>query len=352
MGGYAKWFADMPATNGYPLTVAFPRDNEMTVVGMGAFGQDRAPPEGSPWRGVKRHLGTPSFTSVHYTAGYQADLLAQAMEPYAGGRIGLVGPECLSWSLVSNLQKRFSNTEFIDASDLVDRIKAIKSAEEISLIRRTASLQERAMEAVFAAIRPGMRDIEVSAIAEQVGHALGSEQGIFLCASSAIDTPVMKSNRHGQNRVICEGDLFTLLIENNGPGGFYGEFGRSCILGRTTAQMQDEFAEAVEAQDYAASLLKPGASCKEIWESYNAFMRARGWPEERRLHSHGQGYDLVERPLVRFDEPMPIAAGMNMAIHPTRASERTHAWLCDNFLVTETGAERLHQSPRKITELG
>ena len=352
MGGYAKWFTDMPATNGYPLCVAFPADDEMTVVGMGAFGQDRRPPDSSPWRGVKRHLGTAAFTSVHYTATYQADLLALALEPFQAGRIGLLGPECLSWSLVSTLHKRFPSATFLDASDLVDRIKAIKSEEEIALIRRTCALQEQAMQAAFAAARPGLRDIELSAIAEQVGHNLGSEQGIFLCASASFGTPAMKANRHGQNRVLQEGDIFTLLVENNGPGGFYGEFGRSCVLGKATPQMHQEFQDAVQAQDYAASLLLPGTDCAQAWESYNAYMRDRGWPEEKRLHCHGQGYDLVERPLVRFDETMKLAAGMFMAIHPNRVAERTHAWLCDNFLITGTGAERVHQAARVITELG
>jgi Xaa-Pro aminopeptidase len=351
MGGYVKWFTDMPATNGYPMTVAFPQDDEMTVVGMGPFGQDRRPPAAGPWRGVKRHMTTPSFTSANFTSSYHAELIAKAVQPYARGQIGLVGPECLSWSLVNALQQQFSSATFSDASDLVDNIKAIKSSEEIALIRRTCDLQERCMAAVFTAIKPGMRDIELSALAEQVGHALGSEQGIFLCGSAPIGESGTKSNRHGQNRFIREGDVFTLLVENNGPGGFYGEFGRTCVLGRATNKMQEEFAEAVQAQDYAASLLVPGASCSEIWEQYNAFMRDRSWPEERRLYAHGQGYDLVERPLIRFDEKMRIAAGMNIPIHPNRVSDRTHAWLCDNFLVTESGAERIHQAPRIITEL-
>ena len=27
MGGYVRWFTDMPATNGYPNTVVFPHDD-------------------------------------------------------------------------------------------------------------------------------------------------------------------------------------------------------------------------------------------------------------------------------------------------------------------------------------
>ncbi len=32
MGGYVKYFTDVPSTNGYPVTVIFPRDEPMTVV--------------------------------------------------------------------------------------------------------------------------------------------------------------------------------------------------------------------------------------------------------------------------------------------------------------------------------
>ena len=38
MGGNVKYFTDLPATNGYPLTVVFPRDDLMTLVSQGPFG--------------------------------------------------------------------------------------------------------------------------------------------------------------------------------------------------------------------------------------------------------------------------------------------------------------------------
>src|SRR3982074_3198994 len=54
MGGYVRYFTDMPATNGYPNTVVFPRDADMTVVQHGPFcGSQELPPEGDGvWRGV------------------------------------------------------------------------------------------------------------------------------------------------------------------------------------------------------------------------------------------------------------------------------------------------------------
>ena len=355
MGGYVKYFTDLPATNGYPVTVVFPRDGRMTVIGQGPFNLVRElPPEGDGLRrGVGTFMGTPSYASVPYSAEYDAALAEKALSRFSGGTIGLLGTAAMSFALVDYFRRKFSKAKFVNASDSVDRIKAVKSEEEIALMRRTAAMQDAAMEAVFKAVRPGMRDLEAAAVAEQVGHKFGSEQGLFMCASGPVGTAAVMSNRHTQNRVIREGDQFTLLIENNGPGGYYTEIGRTCVLGKASQEMQDEFAFVLEAQKFTVNLLRPGAACRDIWESYNAFMRDHGRPEEKRLHCHSQGYDMVERPLVRFDETLPIQKSSIVALHPTYVTERTYSWCCDNFLIGEGGVvERLHKFPQKIFELG
>jgi Xaa-Pro aminopeptidase len=355
MGGYVKYFTDLPATNGYPLTVVFPRDDLMTAVGMGPFGGDADPtanPDGIN-RGVKQVLTTPSFASCHYTAAYDAELAARALAPYAGGTIGLVGTAAMSFALVDYLQKgRFSNSRFVDAADMVDRIKAIKSAEERELIRRAAAMQDGAMRAAFDAIEPGMRDRDVAAIAQCYSQRHGSENGIYLCASMPADAPSAFSQRHYQNRVIQEGDVVALLVEDSGPGGMYAELGRTCVVGKASAELKDEFAFALEARKFNLGLLKPGTPCADIFAAYNDFMRRNGRPEERRLHCHGQGYDLVERPLIRSDEPMTIAQDMNIVVHPTYMRGHVLSWVCDNYLIEANGpSERLHRFPEAITEL-
>ncbi len=258
-------------------------------------------------RGVKQWLTTPSYASCHYTASYDPELAAKALAPYAGGTIGLLGTYQMSFAMVDHLQKgRFSNSRFVDASDTVDRIKVIKSAEERELVRRAAAMQDGAMRAAFAAIEPGMRDRDVAAIAQCHSQRNGSENGIYLCASMPPDRPAQFSQRHFQNRVIEKGDVIALLVEDSGPGGMYTELGRTCVVGKASAELKDEFAFALEARKFNLDLLKPGTPCKDIFAAYNDFMRKNGRPEEKRLHCHGQGYDLVERPLIRSDEPMTI----------------------------------------------
>ncbi len=80
MGGYVKYFTDLPATNGYPRTVIFPHDDLMSTVGQGPHGMDReVPPEGDGMlRGVKRALTTPSYASAPFIRDYGPELAAKA----------------------------------------------------------------------------------------------------------------------------------------------------------------------------------------------------------------------------------------------------------------------------------
>jgi Xaa-Pro aminopeptidase len=355
MGGYVKYFTDIPATHGYPYTVIFPKDEDMTVIIQSQFGDDRLlPPEGDGYRrGVKRVLGAPYFYSVQYSTVYDAQLAEKTLAAYAGKTIGLLGRGTLPISLVDHLRGQLTTAKFVDATDMVDRIKVVKSDEEIRHIRRTAAVQDGAIEAAMRAVAPGKREIEIAAVAEHFVLDHGGEQGLFLASSHPFGDPAPWGNRHLQNRALREGDMFTLLIESNGPGGFYTEISRTCVIGKAPGQMKEEFEMLLEARKFTLNLLKPGASCKDIWESYNGFLRKHAKPEEKRLYCHGQGYDLVERPLVRFDEPMPIQKGMNIACHPTFISGGVFNTICDNYLIGEAGAmERIHKCPEKIYELG
>ena len=355
MGGYVRYFTDMPATNGYPNTVVFPRDDEMTVVCQGPVGGSETTAQGDlSWRGVKKIMTTPSYASAHYTKDYDPELAAKALEPFRNGTIGYVGTYQMSYATLDFIKRAFPKAHYVDASDMVDKIKVIKSAEEIDLVKRAALMQDGAMRAAFAAAKPGMRDTEVAAIAQQYSVSHGSENGIYLCASMPLGTPSKFGNKHLQNRVIQKGDQIALLVEDNGPGGMYTELGRSCVVGvKVPQEMKDELAFVMEARKITLDLLKPGTPSKDVWDGFNAFMRKNGRPMEARLYCHGQGYDLVERPLVRNDEPMAIEKDMNIVVHPTYIHAGYLNWLCDNYIIGGNGpGDRLHQFPEEVVEAG
>jgi Xaa-Pro aminopeptidase len=343
LGGAVKYFTDIPANNGYPRTVIFHADAHMTIVEMGAFGAGRVF-EGSDdvHRGVGEILHTPSFPSIDYTAAYDAELVAAA----------LVNPGGLLAGFSTHLRAALPGVEWSDASPWVEAIKAIKSDEELGLIRRTAALQDAVFSRVAAAIRPGLRDIDVTALAQHEAQKLGSEQGIYLGASARIGVRSPFMGRHFQGRVLGAGDHLSLLIEVNGPGGFYTEIARTLVLGKASQQLREAFENVREAQQHTLSLLKPGTPCRAIASAHDTWMKARGLPPETRLYAHGQGYDMVERPLIRRDDDMKIAEGMNLAVHPGYETPEFFAVICDNYIIGPDGPGAcLHRTEKKLFEI-
>jgi len=354
LGGYVKWFTDFPAYNGYPRTVIFHADDAMTVIDMGPGGTVRNfEGQNKVHRGVGELLCTPSFTSVAYTDGYQGDLAVGALKHRGYKRIGLLGAGAMPYRLVQQIETALGDTtDIVDATEWLDEIKAVKSEEEMELVRQCALMQDEIFARVARKIKPGMRDNDVTALAHYEGRLLGSEQGLFLGSSAPLGQPASFVDRYLQGRVLQQGDHFALLIENSGPGGMYTEIARTMVFGKASSELLEGFESVKEAQDYTLSLMKPGVLCRDVAAAHDAFMARYGVGPEKRLYAHGQGYDLVERPLIRADETMAIAEGMNFAVHPGYETPTQWAVICDNYLIGENGpGECLHKTPKKIFEL-
>ena len=354
LGGYVKWFTDFPAYNGYPRTVIFHADDAMTVVDMGPAGTRRnLGGHNKTQRGVGELICTPAFTSIAYTDGYQGELALGELKRRGYKRIGMLGQGAMPYRFVSQIVTGLTgSTEIVDATEWVDAIKAIKSEEEMILVRRCAEMQDEIFARVCRKIKPGMRDNNITALAQYEGRLLGSEQGLFLGSSAPLGQPASFVDRYMQGRVLRDGEHFSLLIENAGPGGMYTEIARTVVFGKASNELLDGFETVREAQEHTLSKIKPGVPCRDIAAAHDAFMAARGIGPEKRLYAHGQGYDLVERPLIREDETMSIEAGMNLAVHPGYETSSQWAVICDNYLVGQDGPGAcLHKTEKKVFEL-
>jgi Xaa-Pro aminopeptidase len=349
LGGYIRWFSDFPARESYPFTVIFPVDDGMTTIACGNFPpSDYFPPQWAA-RGIKQRLGAPYFPSMHYTGTMDAELAVGVLKEKKGATIGLVGRTSIPITFYEYITGHLPGYKFVDATDYIDNLKVIKSPEEIEFIKETAGLQDEAMEHVRKSIRPGRRDFEIFAEAQYAMSIRGSSRQLILVGSNPKGVVIRWQVRHFQNRVIREGDQINVLIETNGPGGFYTEIGRVFSLGKPAQALQDAMGTAIEAQKVSLKLLKPGADPKELWDANNEFLQKRGYLPERRLYAHGQGYDLVERPAIRFDEPMKIQAGMNLTVHPWAINDLAWSVVTDNYLITETGVSAcLHKTQKEV----
>ena len=353
IGGLVRWFSNQPATNGYPLSIVFHVEAGMSLVEQGPFdGLRVAGSEEEAATGVARRLTTPSYASVHYSGAYDAQIAVAELRRLGARRIGLVAPAAMYHSFGQHLREALADCTLSDATDMVDRIKAIKSAEERQCMREVAAMQDKVMAAMAEVIRPGLKDFEIAAHAQLLGQRLGSEQGIFLCSSAPPGQAASFRPRSMQGRTLQRGDVFSLLIENNGAGGYYTELSRIFVLGRASDELQQAHAAVLQAQRFALSLLRPGAACADIFAAHNAWMRDQGLAEERRISVHGMGYDMVERPLIRHDETMHIEEHMAIVVHPGILNEQMFVHNTEIYLIEAQGpGECLHKTPRRIVEL-
>ena len=353
LGGYFRWFTGIPPLGTYPQSVIFPASGPMTIVHHGDFGGEAdLDPVNGPHYGIARRLTTPMFPAVHYCADYDADLIAREVLKSGFKTIALPGASMMYHGFASRLQQQLGAIHHADITDALDDLKAVKSEEDIGWIRKAALMQDEIFGKVLAHVKPGMHDYEVMAYSNYIGEMLDGETGYFLGSSSPPGKPALFRMKSHHGRRMESGDVLVWQAENSGPGGYFAHMCRYIVLGRAPQELTDMIGQTIDMQKFTLDLLKPGARCSDIFAEYNAAMKKRGFQGEKRLHCHGQGYENVERPLIRSDETMRIAANMNIGIHPIVANERVAATISDNFLIRTDGPhERLHQTPQKVFEL-
>jgi Xaa-Pro aminopeptidase len=351
LGGYAKYFADLPSTI-YPVSLIFPRDGETTSILHGP--RHPAPPNPPLWtaRGIGKRISIPVVPTFAYTSTLDAEKVVEELAPHGRCRIGLVGPRFFAATFYEYIRQNLTAAEFIDATDLVDNVTMVKSAEEIKLTRETCSMQDAVFNYALTRIWPGRREFEIYAEVMQKCFEMGSSQANVMVGSAQPGSPAKHMLQLYTNRMLEKGDQFVLLIEANGLSGLFGEIFRHVCLGKAPSELQEQFEAAQQAQKITLDLLKPGETPGAIWDAHNRFLKQVGYMEETRVFAHGQGYNSIERPSIDCGESTPIKANMNIAVHPAVMSGKAYAQVCENYVVSETGrAECLSQVPQKIFEL-
>lgn len=337
-GGYARWLSNRSPPGSL---IAFPIEGDLLFVTHGDSVHAR--PVDS--YGIK---GLVTSAQPNLSINTHAPALIDAMKQKRPNTIGFLGMGFLTASTYEALLKAFPSAKLIDASDLVVPIKAVKSEEELSFIKRGVELHDMAIEIMKHAIKPGRTMDDVIFDVKQAVLLAGSEFQLISGGSAPPGTPCKYVGP--SSRRLKDGDQVAMLIECSAYGGYFGELWPTACIGGVPKELQKVFDDAVEAQSLLVSLAKPGADPMEMLKASNKFLTERGYPPEGRLAGHSQGYDLVERPaLSPLGETVKLQAGMMMSLHPTCHTEK--AWgfpPSQNFLVTDSGAKKMQETPEEI----
>jgi len=94
MQGNVRYLTGLKVGDGYPVTLLFPREDDMTVITHGTrVQQPLGPIMGQPLRGIKKHITTPVLPTFTYGNTVEAQFIAD--EP----NIKISGLALLPWLL-------------------------------------------------------------------------------------------------------------------------------------------------------------------------------------------------------------------------------------------------------------
>lgn len=231
-----------------------------------------------------------------------------------------------------------------DDNGIVEGLRLRKSAAEIALLREAASIAEEALEAGFAAIRPGAREADVvAAMAEVVSRREAVLANAFVYTFQS--TGGSEDNRlpiHS-GRVFAEGDLFTVDLSGTYAGYFF-DLARSVVVGGApTADQTASYELARATVDAVIDAFRPGVVLGDAARAGSDLLRAAGVdPERAEFTARGHGLGLgFEAPWIRDDSTLVLEAGMVVSVEQFCFVGDTGATFERNLVITEDGAEDL-----------
>jgi Xaa-Pro aminopeptidase len=238
-----------------------------------------------------------------------------------------------------------------DAQQVMLDARLIKSADEIMLLSTAAAMVDGVYQDIAEALKPGVRENEIVALANKRLYEMGSDDVEAINAVSG-----ERCNPHPHNfsdRLIRPGDqaYFDIIQSFNGYRTCYY---RTFAVGRSTPAQRDAYARAREWIDVAIDLVRPGITTDQI---------ARLWPEATDFgfqsemaafglqFGHGLGLGLHERPIISrlnsLEHPIELREGMVFALETycPATDGQSAARIEEEVVVTSTGCSVLTLFP-------
>lgn len=289
------------------------------------------------------------------SAATMADILTE--RGLAASPIGIVG--MLPMQRYTSLQRALPQATLTDFSSAMQRLRLIKSEEEIAFLRRGAELSDRAMEALEREARPGLSEHELVAIIEGAYLGLGGKNHIHYLATTPMHNPtICVPAQHPSARILQQGDVLITEISAH-YHGYAGQILRPfAIAAPPTAQYQHMYEVAVEAFQRIASVIRAGTSIDEVLDAGEYIHQAGFSIYDDLLHGFGGGYLppilRTRHTSVRSAQPFIFQENMTIVIQPNviTEDERMGVQVGELMRVTSNGVESLHSYPMKFVRCG
>jgi len=253
----------------------------------------------------------------------------------------------MSYAMFEIYQKAIK-ADLIPVSGLVEKIRLIKTEQEIKILKAAANIADAAFEHIITYIKPGKTELEVSNELEFFMRKQGA-------SSSSFDIIVASGLRsalpHGvaTDKIIETGDFVTLdfgALYN----GYVSDLTRTVSVGEPSSELKEIYQIVLDAQLKSLAEIKPGMSGIEADAVARDYIKAKGFGDAFG-HSlgHGIGLEVHEGPGLSFRSETILEEGMVITIEPgIYVPEIGGVRIEDDTIVTSSGNEKLTHSTKEL----
>jgi Xaa-Pro aminopeptidase len=256
---------------------------------------------------------------------------------------------------------------WLAAPDLIERLRAIKDAAEIALMRQSARLISDVWTEAVRSVKPGISELAVAADIERAMKLQGASAPSFetIVASGARSAwpharPTPKLLRKNELVVLDQGAILRDYCSDMTRTVFLGRpsvgtraAARAGVRNAVRDKARSLYDTVLEAQEAAIAAIRPGVSAATVDAAARQVFKRSGL-ERYFTHStgHGLGLEIHEMPRLGRAEETLLEAGMVVTVEPGVYIDRFGGIrIEDEVLVTSRGAEVLTSASRDFLEL-
>jgi Xaa-Pro dipeptidase len=265
-----------------------------------------------------------------------ADLLRR--HGLAAARIGLER-DCLPAGDFAELAALLPQAKFVAAQALLARLRQIKSADEIDLLRRLSRIADRGIASAYGAVSAGATEMDIAAALTRSVYEQGAESFTLLIVATGERSvfpnvgPTLRVLARGD---VCRVEIFPIIA------GYHAGVCRTAVVEAAPPQAERIWANLTACKHMLLDTIRPGASSRAIYERYLAKTDELDLPRISFV-GHGIGLHLHEDPYLGPTIDQPLEPGMVLGIEPLIYQTGFGFGMQnkDMVLVTERGCELL-----------
>jgi Xaa-Pro aminopeptidase len=275
---------------------------------------------------------------------------ALAQRGFTGGR---VGTDMGTPNSLANLRALLDGSELVDANAMLARVRAVKSPDEVTLMRVASTVVDEAMAKAVETIAPGVRECEVLAEVMKVFYDNNAEVpqcNLIVCTGE--NTAPMQ--RFAGDDRIRHGDLVFMDI-GACFNGMFSEATRTVVCGEPNEQQREIYRLVHHMHERLIGAIRPGVAGEQLQAVAQEVLGGHRYADrlQKMIIAHGIGVGYAESPYIsppgRPTPALVLEEGMILAVVPTIIVEGVPGGggvrLEDVVAVTADGVEVLTRYP-------